>query len=240
MLEKYFIRGAQPWCNTWWGGIWTHNTTLKETMSSMLAIGLHVVLNFQAWTQDAISVKKNIINSSNINIIINITCQDTLYQTLGWDVFQFIPRFWNTSGVASLCSGNFTRPLLEHVFIRPWWNPPKKYGHVHPPILTVPPVFVHFPSSPNIFQPSTSTFKGCHLMKRGLMLYHSILCPACYEGLESWNVWIGVFVDHGIFDVPQLASSKLVPAFRITMLVQMISVTSKNGFIIHKHRYTYK
>lgn len=64
--------------------------------------------------------QKNIINSSNINIIINITCQDTLYQTLGWDVFQFIPRFWNTSGVASLCSGNFTRPLLEHVFIRPW------------------------------------------------------------------------------------------------------------------------
>ena len=134
----------------------------------------------------------------------------------------------------------FHSSITRTRFYSPLVKPPKKYGHVHPPILTVPPVFVHFPSSPNIFQPSTSTFKGCHLMKRGLMLYHSILCPACYEGLESWNVWIGVFVDHGIFDVPQLASSKLVPAFRITMLVQMISVTSKNGFIIHKHRYTYK
>ena len=82
MLKKYFIRGAQPWCNTWWGGIWTHNTTLKETMSSMLAIGLHVVLNFQAWTQDAISVKK--ISSTHQTSTSSSTSPAKIHCTKPW------------------------------------------------------------------------------------------------------------------------------------------------------------
>ena len=49
-------------------------------------------------------------------------------------------------------------------------------------------------------------------------------CPACHEGLESWSVWIGVFVDHGILDVP-LVERGGANALRIVKLCKKNAIT---------------